>query len=514
MWLCRARRRRCARRPPTTTTSPTPAQTAFRPTCRRSRRSSVTGAGLPSRAYATDDLRRLGLELGLARHHRPRAGCRRAGVRAGSRCRPATAPKPTRAPVICASIRTALLTRPPAIRCSATQGRSRCRRIPRSTSAPTARSRSCRAARRRMTISTVGRIKLVNPTAPVHGRQPTACSAAPAAASSIRTPACTWCRGTLESSNVNIAETMVNMIELARSYDMQVKAMKTAEDNAPTAPSCCRPADAPRGTRNHESSTMGRQNRSRRTADQDGGHLQQPRQRQHHRLQEGPRGVPGPAVPERARRSARPPRRTRRRRAGSNWAPACKLVATEKVYTQGNLNQTGNSLDLAINGRGFFQVLMPDGTLAYTRDGSFQINARARWSPRRATCCSRRSRFRKARRASPSAHDGTVRCCWRGRPRRRPWARCSSPISSIRPACSRWRQNLLVASASSGTARPASPASRAWARCSRAPPRARTSTCVEEMVNMIETQRAYEMNTKADRDHRPDAADTSTEPSL
>ena len=54
-----------------------------------------------------------------------------------------------------------------------------------------------------------------------------------------------------------------------------------------------------------------------------------------------------------------------------------RMVATEKLYTQGSLNQTGNSLDLAINGRGFFQVLMPDGSLAYTRDGSFQMNAPA-----------------------------------------------------------------------------------------------------------------------------------------
>ena len=52
-----------------------------------------------------------------------------------------------------------------------------------------------------------------------------------------------------------------------------------------------------------------------------------------------------------------------------------RVVATEKNYTQGSVNQTGNSLDLAIKGRGFFQVLHADGTLAYTRDGSFQTNA-------------------------------------------------------------------------------------------------------------------------------------------
>ena len=47
-------------------------------------------------------------------------------------------------------------------------------------------------------------------------------------------------------------------------------------------------------------------------------------------------------------------------------------IATERIHTQGNLTQTGNNLDVAIQGQGFFQVLLPDGTTAYTRDGSFQ----------------------------------------------------------------------------------------------------------------------------------------------
>ncbi len=51
-----------------------------------------------------------------------------------------------------------------------------------------------------------------------------------------------------------------------------------------------------------------------------------------------------------------------------------RIVATEKNYSQGGMNNTGNALDVAINGRGFFQVLMPDGSFAYTRDGSFRMS--------------------------------------------------------------------------------------------------------------------------------------------
>jgi len=50
-------------------------------------------------------------------------------------------------------------------------------------------------------------------------------------------------------------------------------------------------------------------------------------------------------------------------------------VSTGRIFTQGSLQQTGNDLDVAINGEGFFQILTPDGTIAYTRDGAFQKDA-------------------------------------------------------------------------------------------------------------------------------------------
>src|SRR5262245_57171800 len=61
--------------------------------------------------------------------------------------------------------------------------------------------------------------------------------------------------------------------------------------------------------------------------------------------------------------------------SGMSLGTGVRAVATEKLYTQGSLAQTGNSLDLAIQGRGFFQVLLPHGTFGYTRDGSFQTNS-------------------------------------------------------------------------------------------------------------------------------------------
>src|SRR5574340_563318 len=60
--------------------------------------------------------------------------------------------------------------------------------------------------------------------------------------------------------------------------------------------------------------------------------------------------------------------------SGLQIGTGVRPVAAERIHTQGNLQLTGNQLDVAIQGAGFFQVLMPDGTTAYTRDGSFQTD--------------------------------------------------------------------------------------------------------------------------------------------
>src|SRR5699024_2849973 len=60
--------------------------------------------------------------------------------------------------------------------------------------------------------------------------------------------------------------------------------------------------------------------------------------------------------------------------AGLQIGSGVRPVATERLHTQGSLEHTGNSKDMAIKGRGFFRVLMPNGDYAYTRDGSFQVN--------------------------------------------------------------------------------------------------------------------------------------------
>ena len=61
--------------------------------------------------------------------------------------------------------------------------------------------------------------------------------------------------------------------------------------------------------------------------------------------------------------------------SGLQLGTGVQTVATERMFDQGNPQQTNNPLDVEVNGAGFFQVLMPDGTTSYTRDGSFQTNS-------------------------------------------------------------------------------------------------------------------------------------------
>src|SRR6202167_6091702 len=60
---------------------------------------------------------------------------------------------------------------------------------------------------------------------------------------------------------------------------------------------------------------------------------------------------------------------------GLSLGTGVKIAATEKSYAQGSVLQTGGTLDMSVTGLGFFQITMPDGTLAYTRDGSFSMDS-------------------------------------------------------------------------------------------------------------------------------------------
>jgi flagellar basal-body rod protein FlgG len=183
--------------------------------------------------------------------------------------------------------------------------------------------------------------------------------------------------------------------------------------------------------------------------------------------------------------------------SGLELGTGVSLVSTEKVYTQGNLNQTGNALDLAINGQGFFQVLQPDGTLAFTRDGSFQISATGQVVTAAGFVVQPAITIPQGAQSVTIGQDGTVQVLLAGQ---------SAPstvgtfqlANFVNPAgLQPTGQNLLAESASSGTAQTGQPGVNGLGTLQQGYTESSNVDVVEEMVNMIETQRAYEMNTKA-----------------
>ena len=183
--------------------------------------------------------------------------------------------------------------------------------------------------------------------------------------------------------------------------------------------------------------------------------------------------------------------------SGLELGTGVNLVATEKVYTQGNLNNTGNALDVAINGSGFFQVLLPDGSLAYTRDGSFQTSATGQLVTARGFPVQPAITIPQGAQSVTVASDGTVQVQLANQ--NAPSTVGTMQLANfVNPAGLQPNgQNMLVESAASGTAQTGAPGANGLGALQQGFTESSNVDVVEEMVNMIETQRAYEMNTKA-----------------
>jgi flagellar basal-body rod protein FlgG len=174
-----------------------------------------------------------------------------------------------------------------------------------------------------------------------------------------------------------------------------------------------------------------------------------------------------------------------------------RVVATEKTYTQGNLQVTNNALDVAINGRGFFQVALPDGTNAYTRDGSFKINAQGELVTSGGYRVQPAVSVPDGAQSVSIGTDGAVSVQLAGQP-------APSQVGSLQvvdfvnPAGLQARgENLLLESAASGPPQAGTPGLNGLGALQQGALEASNVNVVEELVAMIETQRAYEMNSKA-----------------
>jgi flagellar basal-body rod protein FlgG len=183
--------------------------------------------------------------------------------------------------------------------------------------------------------------------------------------------------------------------------------------------------------------------------------------------------------------------------SGLQLGTGVRPVATERIFTQGNPQQTDNDKDVLVEGDGFFQVLMPDGTTAYTRDGAFQTDSQGQ------IVTSSGYPLQPAITIPPGAQkltigvDGTVSVTLQG-------VAAPTQIGSLQLATfinnagleSRG-ENLYMETASSGTPNLNTPGTNGAGSLKQGYVETSNVNVVEELVNMIQTQRAYEINSKA-----------------
>ncbi|UOA08758.1 flagellar basal-body rod protein FlgG [Methylobacter sp. S3L5C] len=183
--------------------------------------------------------------------------------------------------------------------------------------------------------------------------------------------------------------------------------------------------------------------------------------------------------------------------SGLQLGTGVRVVAAERLYLQGNLQQTGNNKDLAIQGTGFFQILMPDGTLSYTRDGSFQVNSEgllvtASGYPVQPTIA-----IPSDAQSVTVGRDGTVSVVQPGSVQ--PNTVGTIELASfMNPAgLSAQGENVFIETASSGPPIINAPDSNGMGYLAQGYIETSNVNVVEEMTNMIQAQRAYEINSKA-----------------
>ncbi|MBV6416163.1 MAG: Flagellar basal-body rod protein FlgG [Steroidobacteraceae bacterium] len=183
--------------------------------------------------------------------------------------------------------------------------------------------------------------------------------------------------------------------------------------------------------------------------------------------------------------------------SGLSLGTGVRVVATEKMYTQGGLTNTGNALDVAISGRGFLQIELPDGTMGYTRDGSLQTNSQGELVTSSGYRVQPGITIPDGAQSVSIGTDGVVSVQLPGQ---------AAPVQVgslqlvdfINPAGLQPRgENLLLESAASGPAQTGTPGLNGLGTLVQGSLEGSNVNVVEELVTMIETQRAYEMNSKA-----------------
>ena len=174
-----------------------------------------------------------------------------------------------------------------------------------------------------------------------------------------------------------------------------------------------------------------------------------------------------------------------------------RTVATSRNFTQGSLQQSSNSLDVAINGNGFFEVQLPDGTIGYTRDGSFQLDSQGRLVTSGGLPVANGITVPQGATSISISESGVVSATLAGNPQPQQLGQLAMSSFINAAGLQPVGQNMYKESAASGAPQQAEPGTNGLGIIKQGFLENSNVNVVEELVTMIQTQRAYEMNSKA-----------------
>jgi len=182
--------------------------------------------------------------------------------------------------------------------------------------------------------------------------------------------------------------------------------------------------------------------------------------------------------------------------SGLQLGVGVRVAGTHKEFTEGTIETTSQPLDMAIEGRGFFQITTPDGGLAYTRSGEFQLDQDGRIVTPQGFPLEPAINLPQEATEITIGVDGTVTATMPGD---------SAPnqlgniqlVSFMNPAgLQAVGGNLFVETAASGTPQQSTPGENGMGQLVQGALETSNVSVVEELVNMVATQRAYEMNSR------------------
>ena len=182
---------------------------------------------------------------------------------------------------------------------------------------------------------------------------------------------------------------------------------------------------------------------------------------------------------------------------GLQLGTGVRPVATSRLFTQGNLQQTSNSFDMAISGHGFFQLQMPDGTTGYARDGSFHPDAQGQLVNANGIPLSPPISVPQGTRDITIANDGTVTASIAGQDGVTQIGQIQLATFQNAAGLDPQGQNVFKETDASGAPTASTPGMNGAGMIQQGYLETSNVNVVEELVSMIQTQRAYEINSKA-----------------